>query len=127
LKVFQSQNNEKTGFDFEKIEKKFQEFSNQNPFSTSLSGFGVSTIMGFVTAYLIGRVIKAVVLAIGAYLLSLQALSSSGFVTINWDRVKNFLLNLNVQKAIKVFGLSTMGFSLGFYIGVRREMNKILQ
>jgi len=123
--VFQA--NEKSNFDMENLEKKFQEFSNQNPFSTTLSGFGVSTIMGFVAAYLIGRVIKALVLAVGAYLLSLQALSASGFVTINWDRVKNFLLNLNFQKASKLFGLSTMGFSLGFYLGVRREMKKILQ
>lgn len=117
---------EKSNFTFESLEKKVQEISEQNPYTSSLSGFAASALMGFITAYFVSRVIKGLVLAVGGYLLSLQALSSKGFITINWEKVRAFVWDLNIQKAIKVFGLSSMGFSLGFYLGVRREINKIL-
>ena len=82
--------------------------------------------MGMASAYFLSKIVKMTALIIGGYFLSLQALSSQGFITINWQKVRNFIIELNMHKAVKAFGVSSLGFSFGFYLVVRRELNKML-
>jgi len=112
-------------FDFSIVEKKIQKFRGLYPYSSSLLHFVVSVVMGMISAYFISKSVKGFSLIIGAYLLSLQALSSQGFVAVDWEKFYKFVMGCNMQKALKLFGFSNIGFTIGFCFAVKRELNKM--
>ena len=85
--------------------------------------------LGFVTGYAVKKILQAVVIIVGVFVMGLFTLASTGSVTIHWDKV---FANANLASGmIADFAATTSsavfqhfpitaGFSLGFLFAFKK-------
>jgi uncharacterized membrane protein (Fun14 family) len=85
--------------------------------------------LGFITGYAVKKILQAVMIIVGVFVMGLFTLAASGSVTIHWDKV---FANANVASAhVTDFVASTgsvvfqhfpitAGFGLGFVFAFKR-------
>jgi uncharacterized membrane protein (Fun14 family) len=114
------------------LEKKFNavmEDEDQKNFLIKIGmllGFG--GITGFVAGYSIKKMIKVFMVVIGLFFIILQGMSYGGFITINWEKVKNtiwpFFQNREFIEHAKTILTNQFpyasGFGGGFYLGMKK-------
>jgi len=99
-----------------------------NIMTPMISELGVGGVGGFVVGFAIKKVAKIVAIIIGLGFVALQYLSYKGVILIDYDAVRNWMLNLTGQTA----GLQSLitdiilhipfgaSFAFGFYLGLKK-------
>jgi uncharacterized membrane protein (Fun14 family) len=93
------------------------------PFMRAVNQFGFSFLMGLCSAYFVKKTIKAAAIVTGGFFLVLQLMAFKGLITIHW---KKFFPNFSAKKILEIIGYQSTGFLLGFYIGIRKEIYKLI-
>jgi len=93
-----------------------------------ISELGIGGVGGFVVGYALKKLARIVALLLGVGFVALQYLSYKGFIIINYEAMKDWVLNLTGQTA----GLQSLltdlivhipfgaSFGLGFYLGLKK-------
>ena len=93
-----------------------------------ISELGIGGVGGFVVGYALKKLARIVALLLGVGFVALQYLSYKGFIIINYEALKDWVLNLTGQTA----GLQSLmtdlivhipfgaSFGLGFYLGLKK-------
>ena len=82
--------------------------------------FGDATtggIIGFCAGYASKKVVKLVVVVIGAFLVGLQLMANSDIIHINYDKLYAILESLMSTFAIPDIGVIGIGVASGFVLG----------
>ena len=85
----------------------------------------VSTILGYCAACFMKKIFKYVTFTVGGLVLFLQVLAYNKLITIHW---KEFVpKNVTFSKIVRIVTYSSLGFGLGFYVGIRKELWKVME
>lgn len=89
----------------------------------STANLGFSFIAGYCSAYFVERIFRVAAFITGGFFLTLQIMAYNDLITINWHKFKPQKIDLT--KLLRVISVSSGGFGLGFYVGIRREIHKL--
>jgi uncharacterized membrane protein (Fun14 family) len=106
-----------------------------------LIAFGGSSLAGFLSGYALNKALKIIAFAFGLFFAGLAYLQYSKNISVNWDQISNRTQEIAVQAANKTsdiihqigastnntvdnggigIGAATVGFVIGFGLGVKK-------
>jgi len=105
-----------------------------------LIAFGGSSLAGFLSGYALKKALKIIAFVVGLFFAALAYLQYSKSISVNWDQISNQTQEIAVQAANKTndiihqigastnnvdnggigIGTATIGFVVGFGLGVKK-------
>lgn len=88
------------------------------------ANFSFSFLAGLCAAYFVKKIVKAAAFITGGFFFTLQIMAYNGLVTIHWHKFKP--ARIDFTKLLRIMSISSGGFGLGFYLGVKKEIRGIV-
>lgn len=79
--------------------------------------------MGLCSAYFLKKLVRIGAFTLGAVGLFLKFLEYHGLITINW---KNWIPSINLSGLTKFITFGSAGFAAGFYLGIKKEIYRLM-
>jgi len=88
------------------------------------ANFSFSFLAGLCAAYFVKKIVKVAAFVTGGFFFTLQIMAYNGLVTIHWHKFKP--ARIDFTKLLRIMSISSGGFGLGFYLGVKKEIRGLV-